>query len=165
MDAQEHRKQLAQILRRTRFFVANKAKVDWVVDTHGQEEVGFRFFEGAAAGTVMIGDPPRNKTFRELFDWPGAVLEFPFGSTHVAELIDSLSPAEEARIRRDNVLSALRRHDWAHRWGVILDWLEMQEKPGLAARREALERLARAGPLREVRAPAPGFAWRGPSPA
>ncbi len=165
MDAQEHRKQLAQILRRTRFFVANKAKVDWVVDTQGQEEVGFRFFEGAAAGTVMIGDPPGNETFRELFDWPGAVLELPFGATHVAEVIDSLSPVEEARIRRDNVSWALRRHDWAHRWGAILDWLQMGERPGLAARRETLERLARSVPRREVRAPTAGFAWRGPSTA
>ncbi len=41
----------------------------------GQSEVGARYFEGAAAGAVLLGQAPTAPGFREDFPWPDAVVE------------------------------------------------------------------------------------------
>jgi len=43
-------------------------------ETHGQIEIGFRYYEGSAAGTVMIGQAP-DVSVPEMFDWPDAVVQ------------------------------------------------------------------------------------------
>jgi hypothetical protein len=120
-DPAEHRDMLANLIKRARYFVANKAKVTVPGETEGQQEVGFRFFEGAAAGAVMIGDPPDVEAFRQNFDWPDAVVHLPYGSTEAGRLVAELEaePNRLIRIRRDNVLNALRRHDWVYRWNLV----------------------------------------------
>jgi len=123
-DPVQHRALLAEKLKRTSFFLANKGKVDEVRERGGQEEVGFRFYEGAAAGTVMIGDPPDVASFHEDFDWPDAVVYLPYGSTEVSELLDSLTqdPDRLRDIRLANVRNCLERHDWSERWSQVLAW-------------------------------------------
>jgi hypothetical protein len=140
----EHRLQLANLIKRSRYFVANKAKVTEKGETGTQEEVGFRFFEGAAGGAVMIGDPPDVDSFREHFDWPDAVIHLPYGSADVGDLIADLDrqPERLAAIRRDNLVNALRRHDWAYRWEAVLDSVGMEPTPELRIRRGRLEELA-----------------------
>lgn len=154
-DHVEHRRQLAEQIARARFFLANKAKVDVPEQRGEQEELGFRFFEGAAGGAVMVGDPPRSESFRACFDWPDAVLPLPYGSTEVAERLDEFSADESRlhRIRRDNVLHSLRRHDWAHRWLMLLELAGLKPLPAL---RQRLERLAAlAGRIEAI--PPPGL--------
>jgi hypothetical protein len=132
----EHRQQLANLVKRTRFFMANKAKVNEEGETARQEEVGFRFFEGAAGGAVMIGDPPDVASFRKHFDWPDAVVRLPFGSRDVCNLIADLEkqPERLARIRAANMWNSLLRHDWAYRWRAVLDLTGMDQLPSLQAR-------------------------------
>lgn len=139
----EHRLQLANLVKRTRFFLANKAKVTEEGETGEQQEVGFRFFEGAAGGTVMIGEPPSVDSFREHFDWNDAVIYLPYGSGEMADLLAELErdPERLARIRRDNMLNALRRHDWAHRWRALLKATGIELPPGLGIREARLEEL------------------------
>jgi hypothetical protein len=62
---QEHRSLFRNILKRSRYFIANKAKADRSNQTQGQLEVGYRFFEGVASGAVTIGDAPDNEAFRK----------------------------------------------------------------------------------------------------
>lgn len=141
----EHRLQLANLIQRTRYFIANKAKVTEKGETGEQEEVGFRFFEGAAGGAVMIGDPPDVDSFREHFDWPDVVIYLPYGSPDIAELIADLDrqPERLAGIRQNNRDNALRRHDWVHRWRSVLDSTNIEPLPPLARRLARLEKLAR----------------------
>ncbi len=143
-DPIEHRALLAEKLKRTGFFMANKAKVNEGGERGAQEEVGFRFFEGAAAGTVMIGDPPDVASFHENFDWPDAVVRLPYGSAEVAELLDALTqdPERRRRIRLTNVRQSLERHDWSQRWGQILRWAGMTPSEDLIRRQSQLEQLA-----------------------
>jgi hypothetical protein len=145
-DPVQHRELLAEKLRRTAFFIANKAKVNEGGERGSQEEVGFRFFEGAAAGTVMIGDPPDVASFHENFDWPDAVVHLPYGSGEVAGLLDALTedPERLRRIRRVNVRNSLERHDWSRRWGQILEWTGLPPMAALAERQARLRRLAEA---------------------
>lgn len=143
-DPVQHRELLAEKLKRTGVFIANKAKVNEAGERGTQEEVGFRFFEGAAAGTVMVGDPPVVASFRENFDWPDAVVRLPYGSTEVAELLDGLlqDPERLARIRATNVRNSLGRHDWSKRWGQILQFTGLPPLEALKERQARLLRLA-----------------------
>jgi hypothetical protein len=143
-DPRQHRALLAEKLKRTAFFIANKAKVNEGGERGAQEEVGFRFFEGAAAGTVMIGDPPDVASFHENFDWPDAVVHLPYGSREVAGLLDSLveDPERLQRIRTANVGNSLKRHDWSNRWQQILQWTGLPASEALQRRQAQLRRLA-----------------------
>jgi hypothetical protein len=143
-DPAEHRLQLANLIKRTRFFIANRAKANEEGETAKQEEVGFRFFEGAAGGAVMIGDPPRVSSFREHFGWQDSVIPMPFGSTGVGDLVAELEqqPERLAAIRRANLSNALRRHDWAYRWRSVLDACRLPASPALSAREAQLSELA-----------------------
>ncbi|MCO5165860.1 MAG: glycosyltransferase [Planctomycetes bacterium] len=143
-DFRDHRDQLAGLIQRSRYFVTNVAKVTSPEDTGGQQEVGFRFFEGAAGGAVMIGEAPRCASFDEHFGWEDAVVPMPYGTADPAAVLDALDadPERVEAIRRRNVASSLRRHDWAYRWARVLDAAGLQPSPKLAARRERLARLA-----------------------
>ena len=46
MDYKEHRTLYINLIKRSRYFIANKAKFDSVNQTGNQEELGSRFFEG-----------------------------------------------------------------------------------------------------------------------
>src|SRR5262249_42846619 len=50
-----HRDLLANMAKRSRFFVVAPAKMNAPAETSGQVEIGSRFYEGAASGAVMIG--------------------------------------------------------------------------------------------------------------
>jgi len=142
-DPAEHRVQLANLIKRSRFFVANRAKANEEAETANQEEVGFRFFEGAAGGAVMIGEPPQVASFREHFDWPDAMIPLPFGSTRVGDVIAELErqPQRLTDIREANLSNILRRHDWAYRWSVVLERVGQNALVGLEARFASLSSL------------------------
>lgn len=140
----EHRALLADTIKRTQFFVANRAKVDAPQQTGGQHEVSFRMFEGAAGGTVMMGEIPQTPSFQQLFGWEDAVIPMPFGATHIGDLIDSLlaEPQRVQAIRARNVQQALLRHDWAYRWRSVLERAGLKPMPALLAREAQLAALA-----------------------
>jgi Glycosyl transferases group 1 len=143
-SASAHRVQLAELVKRTRYFVVNKARVDTPWMTAGQDEVAFRSFEGAAAGAVMIGDSPQAPYVEQLFDWPDAHVRVPHDSPDITAVIASLEqdPQRVQRIRRDNVLHSLRRHDWAYRWQAILELAGLPAHERLQARLARLEQCA-----------------------
>jgi hypothetical protein len=140
----EHRLVYSQLLKRSRYFIANRARANEPEMTRGIDEIGARFAEGAAAGAVMIGEPPRNETFRELFDWPDAVVPAPFDAPRIGELIASLDadPARVARIRRDGVENSLLRNDWTYRLRTILTDAGLPATPAMLQREARLRALA-----------------------
>jgi len=140
----QHRNLVASIAKRSRYFLAYPAKVDQKCETHGQSETGYRFYEGAAAGTIMIGEKPDNEAFRKQFDWPDAVIRVPYDTANIAEVLADLDsqPERLARIRKNNVINCLLRHDWVYRWRAILDMVGLEPRPGLLAREERLRKLA-----------------------
>jgi hypothetical protein len=143
-DHEQHRTQLAELVKRSRYFMVNKARVDAIEDIGAQEELGFRSFEGAAGGAVLIGHVPRGKHVDTLFDWPDAHIHVPFHSTEMADVIVSLDrdPERVERIRRDNVVNSLRRHDWSYRWRNVLEILGVTQTERLAQRTQRLHELA-----------------------
>ncbi len=134
-----HRMQLASQIKRTRFFLADRAKLDKPEQTDGSQVYGPRFFEGAAGGAILIGVPPDCDHFRADFDWDDAVLPLPVGAD-AREIMETFSadPERVTRARRNNVLGMLEKHDWAHRWRRVLDTLGLELPAGLGARLETL---------------------------
>jgi len=140
----QHRIQLAAMIRRSRYFIANKARMG-ATDVGDQQELGFRSYEGAAAGAVLLGESPKSTSAQLLFDWPDAHVEVPFGATDaIVDVIRQLEadPERVARIRRDNVVNCLRRHDWAYRWQTILRGIDVAPREQLGQRLRLLNSLA-----------------------
>jgi hypothetical protein len=75
IDYKEHRNLYSNLVKRSSYFIINKAKFDCFNETGGQEELGARFFEGAAGGTVMLGTPPNCEAYNKYFDWSDAVIQ------------------------------------------------------------------------------------------
>jgi len=124
--------------------VAHRAKMDRPFWTENQHELGARHFEGAAGGAVLLGEPPQCPAFDEHFGWPDAVVSMSWDENDPAAVFDALEgdrPRLE-RIRTSNILNCLRRHDWLHRWKMILDATGLAPQPGVARREQQLEDLA-----------------------
>ena len=98
---------------------------------HGQQELGYRFFEGAAAGAVMIGQAPDCEAFKELFGWPDSVVPLKPDGSDVAEMLESLraQPDRLEEMSRRNAREALLRHDWVYRWMQILAIAGLEPTP------------------------------------
>jgi hypothetical protein len=143
-DPRAHRRHLAELLQRTRYFFAYTGKVNATEQTGGQQEIGSRYFEGAAAGTVMIGEPPVTPWFDKLFGWDDAVVRLPYDSTdpRVLRAVLDLDPSRERAIRNTNVVESLRRHDHVYRWAEVLRRVGLVETQEMVLRRTRLRELA-----------------------
>ena len=139
LDPAEHRELLAQKIHRAKWFPVSRAKVDEPGLTTTQAEIGFRYFEGAAGGAVMLGERPQSPSFAECFGWDDAVIA-PAPGESILDVIDALSedPDRVKAIRRRNVVESLRRHDSSARYLEILKLARVTPSQCLEDRREAL---------------------------
>jgi hypothetical protein len=153
IERREHRALFAEVAKRTRYFIVNPGLIDRPDIRGYQMEIGNRYFEGAASGTIMVGERPNNPEFERLFHWSDAVVHLPYHSVDIDTLICDLDsqPERQERIRRTNVAQSLLRHDWAYRWEAILNAVGLQPTPQLAQRKERLKQLSLAiSPVQEA---------------
>jgi hypothetical protein len=143
-DHRQHRDLYANTAQRSRFFMVAPGKVDQLREIQGQIEVGYRYYEGAAAGTVMVGQAPDCKPFRDMFDWPDAVIEIRPDGSDVEDVLSDLAaqPGRMLEISRRNARGALLRHDWVYRWKEVLRIAGLTPRPALEAREKKLKELA-----------------------
>jgi hypothetical protein len=157
IESGQHRALFANVAKRSRYFLVNPGYIDRPDIRGDQMEIGNRYFEGAASGTIMVGERPRTETFEHLFDWPDSVVDLSYNSTDIDAVISSMDrqPERMENIRRTNVTQALLRHDWAYRWEAILQAVGLAPTPDLSARKERLQQLAgdisKAGILKHER--------------
>ena len=144
IESRQHRALFANVAKRSRYFLVNPGLIDRPDIRGDQIEIGNRYFEGAASGTIMVGERPTTETFQQLFDWPDSVVDLPYNSTHIDAVISDMDrqPRRMEDIRRTNVAQALMRHDWAYRWEAILQAVGLAPMPELSARKERLQQLA-----------------------
>jgi hypothetical protein len=140
----EHRRMLATLLKHSCYFIANRSYVNKPEFTAGREEISARFYEGAAAGTVMVGVAPYSEEFGRQFDWPDAVVHVPFDCPDIGRILTDLnSDTERVRaVRRNNVRESAVRHDWLHRIQVVFDRLDLMPTEAMRTRALRLERIA-----------------------
>jgi hypothetical protein len=144
LDYREHRNFFSNMAKRSRFFVVAPAKAPIPEETGGQVEVGARYYEGASAGTVMIGHAPESEAFRELFPWQDAVISLQADGSDVIKVLSSLEaePERICAISRRNAQEALLRHDWVYRWKEILRAAGIEPSPRMKLREQRLRDLA-----------------------
>jgi hypothetical protein len=140
----EHRIKLISLMQRTKFSINYFAKFDEPALTKNSQEIGFRFFEGAAAGTIMLGLPPANEMFSEYFDWEDVVIEIDPDSQDIINTIAKLEsqPEKLANIRRQNVVNSLLKHDWVYRWQTVLAAFNLTPTQSIIDRQQQLQQLA-----------------------
>jgi hypothetical protein len=139
-----HRDLYMNFLKRSQFTFVNRAKFDLSGTSNSQEEVGPRFFEGAASGVIMLGEKPNCDAFRQNFAWDDAVIEVPFNCPDIGDVLNHLEaqPERLAAARNNNIVNALLHHDWAYRWEYILNTCNLQVQPLLLERKDRLAALS-----------------------
>jgi hypothetical protein len=144
-NLEQHRFLISNMTKRSRYFIVNPGKVDKPEERGNQSETGTRYFEGAAAGTIMIGEQPQNDEFKKLFFWPDAVIHLHFGSDKIDKIINELDaqPERQGKISKNNVVQTLLHHDWVYRWETVLKIAELKPMPKLLERKERLDNLSR----------------------
>ena len=144
LDHRRHRDMYANAAKRSRYFMVAPGKVDQHDEIGSQIEIGYRYYEGAAAGAVLVGQAPDCASFRERFDWPDAVIEVRPDGSDVVEVLSDLStqPERLEGISRRNSRETLLRHDWLYRWMRIFDVAGIPHSSGMIAREERLKGLA-----------------------
>jgi hypothetical protein len=145
----EHRRMLASVLKHSSYYIANRSYVNKPEFTAGRDVISARFYEGAAAGTIMIGEPPRTEEFKQQFDWPDAVIHMPFDCPDVAKRLVEMNGDHEwlRAVRRSNVREAAKRHDWLHRIRVVFDTLGLAPTEKMRARAKGLEQVGQEWPV------------------
>jgi hypothetical protein len=143
-DHRQHRDLYANVAKRSNFFLVAPGKVNVQDETKGQVEIGFRYYEGSAAGTIMVGQAPDLDKFRSLFDWPDVVVPLNPDGSDTTRVLRALmaDPDRMQEISRRNVRGALLRHDWVYRWRQILEIAGLQPGEGIARREAHLRTLA-----------------------
>ncbi len=145
-NPQEHRILLANLFQRSRYNITNYAKFNSPEETGGTQEIGYRFFEGAAAGTVMVGMPPAGEAFPLYFDWEEPIVKVDLAGTDVVDAITELDsqPERLARISQRNVANCLLKHDWSYRWRDMLATFDLKPSSAMVAREKYLQELAQS---------------------
>ena len=143
-DYRQHRDMLSNLAQRSRYFVVSPSKLDTPDDTEEQITFGPRYYEGASAGALLIGQAPNLATFRKMFDWPNAVIEISPDGSDVADVLHDLEtdPQQIQKIRQRNVVETLLRHDWLYRWLNIFQIAGIKPSSGMAARQKKLQERA-----------------------
>jgi hypothetical protein len=143
-DYRQHREMYANMIKRSRFALVAPGKMDSPGETKGQVAVGWRFYEAAAGGAIMLGQVPDCDTFRTMFDWPDAAIEVRPDGSNLTDVISRLTaqPERLLEMSRRNAREALLRHDWAYRWRQVLSIAGVRPRAGLEAREERLRKLA-----------------------
>jgi hypothetical protein len=144
IDASHHRTLFANAAKRSRYFIVNPGLIDRPEKTSRQIEIGNRYFEGAASGTIMVGERPDTEPFETLFDWPDAVFHLDYDSSDIERIMSDLDrqPERQETIRRTNVVQSLLKHDWAYRWEAILKAVGLAPMPQLLERKQCLQNVA-----------------------
>lgn len=143
-NPQEHRAKLISLFQRSRYNITYYAKFNSTQETGGTQEIGYRFFEGAAAGTVMLGMPPAGKAFPYYFDWEDAIVRVDLSENDIIDAIAEFDrqPERVDRIRRRNVANSLLKHDWLYRWRDMIGTFDLKPTPAMLAREARLQNLA-----------------------
>ena len=140
----DHRGMLATLLKNSSYYIANRSYVNRPEFTAGRDVISARFYEGAAAGAVMIGEAPRTEEFKQQFDWPDALIHVPFDSPDIGRILAGLNgdPDRLRAVRRHNVRQAAQRHDWLHRILAVFDTLDLAPTEKMRARAKRLDEIA-----------------------
>jgi glycosyltransferase involved in cell wall biosynthesis len=143
INYKQHRILLANLAKRSKYFLVHPANFNQTWKTGGQIEYGPRYFEGVAAGCILVGDAPECETFCEQFDWPNALIRTSSNYIEFRQILENLSSNCNVckEIQKYNITQSLLRHDWVYRWKKVLDLLHLDSRPALLLREKRLKEI------------------------
>lgn len=143
-NIQQHRFLISNMAKRSYYFTVNPGKFDVPTESGNQSELGTRYFEGAASGSIMIGRRPVNAEYDKLFFWPDSVIELSGQRREIEEFMHEMDRDgdRQRKIRENNVVNSLLYHDWVYRWETVLKTAGLDSSPELAERKNRLKELA-----------------------
>lgn len=143
-DHSVHRDLLASLVQRSKLFFVDQAKNRHSDQSKGQISWGPRYVEGMAGGAVQVGFAPDSEDYDRFFNWPEAVYRLPEDPAKAAGEIAMLLDDENELKRRSDISlgHALRKHDWVHRWALILDHFGLPRTGAMERRRQDLDEMA-----------------------
>lgn len=149
-DHRPHRRMIAEIMKRSRYFFAYKPSED-VERSREDDPLAARYFEGVGGGAILLGSAPSTPEYEQCFGWPDSTIEIPFDADNLSEVVAELEadPERLARARTTNIVETLRRHDWVDRWAEILEAVGLAPTSRMAERAERLEELRKMAERRE----------------
>lgn len=135
-----HRRHFYEQAARSRAFVANVARFDQLDLRGTATEVGLRYFEAVACGTVLVGEHPPHEAMERVLCSPPGLLDLPVGTTEMPGLLAEFLADDRAvmELGLGNRRVGLRHHDVSYRWDVMAAALGIGEVAGVAARRELI---------------------------
>jgi Glycosyl transferases group 1 len=147
-----HRQMIAEIMKRSRYFFAYRPGED-LERSQVDDDLAARYFEGVGGGAILLGSAPATPEYEECFGWPDSTIEIPYEAHNLREIVADLEadPERLARARTNNIVEALRRHDWVYRWAEVLQAVGLPPTARMAERMERLDELAT---MAERRSPA-----------
>jgi hypothetical protein len=146
-DWREHHLLVANNIKRSRYFIAfSPAAIATYKSgqTKNEQVLPSRLFEGAAGGTIMVGEAPECPEFYEHFDWPDAVIKISPNPNNVQAVLEELESqaARTNRVRHINAIQSLRRHDWIYRWEKMVETVSLKASPKSQERKLRLHQIA-----------------------
>jgi spore maturation protein CgeB len=143
LDDRAHRVMYASAAKRSKLFLVAPGKHDCPEETGAQSDLGLRFFEGSAAGSILVGQEPDCEAYRKQFDWPQAVVKLSPDGSNAMEVISKLlgDPELMKTISFKNVIHSLQRHDWVYRLKEILNIAGLQAMPAMEKRETRIQQL------------------------
>ncbi len=156
-DHVDHRALMAKQVARSKFFFVQRAKADVPQETQGQVELGSRYFEGCAAGAILVGERLDVQAFHDQFGWEDSVIQLDYNSPDISPIMKMLMEDQDRldRIHRRNVRQSLLKHDWSYRWESMLKAMGMEPSEALLARQNELRQRAFAIPTDDELSEAP----------
>ena len=147
-DHVDHRTLMAKQVSRSKFFFVQRAKADVPHETQGQVELGSRYFEGCAAGAILVGERLDVQAFQDQFGWKDSVIQLDYNSSDISPIMKMLmaDQGQLDQIHQRNVRHSLLMHDWSYRWESMLKTMGMEPSESLLARQNELRQRAFAIP-------------------
>lgn len=145
-DKLRYRATFWHTLRRSRLCLAFDHFFANEKNTAEHSYVGPRWFEGLAAGTVIVGKAPPKEKQHSLLDWKDAAIDLSNDDEKAAkEILDLLSDSGRLKAAsRENLANMNRRHDWRQRLADIYADRELPLNPKFAQRLNELDQRAKS---------------------
>ena len=138
-DHAQHRRLYADILKRSKCAIAFPAKMNLDGYTKCAAEIGWRYYEFAAAGSMILGKAPDNEFFNTYFGWKDSVIDI--GDDNLRTVVNELlsDQVRQKEIAQNNRVQSMLKNDWVYRWLEILNRFSIQPSEATLARVDRLQ--------------------------
>lgn len=138
-NVQEHLALLNRLLQRSKISLCFEASQ--LQRFRGRSALLYRWFEGWAAGCVIVGKKPVGRKIGALMDWQDSTIDVPDDPDEIIPFFEALLQDEPRlqEISRRNYVECRLRHDWRYRFREMFEVLDLPLPAQLVEQIEQLQ--------------------------